>query len=151
MREIGLIRIVATGLICLSLSGLAQAADFRSVGAEPAILYNAPTDRARKVFVAPRNMPVEVILDTNGWSKVRDVGGDLSWVESARLSKKRTVVVTVDQARIVATPVADGPLAGTANRGVLFEMLGAASSGWVRVQHEDGSGGFINAADVWGD
>ena len=46
----------------IMLAPAAQAADFKSVGAAPAIMYDAPSERGRKVFVAPRGMPVEVIL-----------------------------------------------------------------------------------------
>jgi SH3-like domain-containing protein len=69
--------------LLLFLSGASVlAADFKSVGADPAIMYNAPSERGRKVFVAPPGMPVEIVLNQDGWSKVRDASGDLSWMNT---------------------------------------------------------------------
>ena len=36
--------------------------DYRAVGDSPAILYDAPSLRAKKLFVAPRGMPLEVVV-----------------------------------------------------------------------------------------
>ena len=73
----------------------AYALDFKSVGAAPAVLYDAPSEKGRRVFVAPRGMPVEVVLTYGEWSKVRDAAGTLSWVMSKSLTAKRNVVVNV--------------------------------------------------------
>jgi hypothetical protein len=60
----------------------ALALDFKSVGASPAIMYDAPSEKGRRVHVAPRGMPVEVVLTYGDWSKVRDAAGTLSWIAS---------------------------------------------------------------------
>ncbi|HEY8102673.1 MAG TPA: hypothetical protein VIF82_18190, partial [Burkholderiaceae bacterium] len=70
--------VLAAALLALTVHA-AHAIDFKSVGAAPAILYDAPSLRGKKVFIAPRNMPVEVVFTYGEWSKVRDVVGDLSW------------------------------------------------------------------------
>ena len=79
---------------------LAYAVEFKSVGAHPAILHDAPSERGRKIFIAPRGMPLEVILTYKEWCKVRDSSGDLSWVESKLLTPKRNVIVTATTAKI---------------------------------------------------
>src|SRR3569623_1559220 len=92
-----------------------HAADFRSVGDAPASLYDAPSQKGRKVFVAPRAMPVEVVLTYGDWVKVRDAGGGMSWAEAKALTPQRLVVVRAagahaasssDSLLIVATSVA---------------------------------------------
>jgi len=139
-------------LAALSLAaGTAHAVDFKSVGAAPAVFYDAPSERGRRVFVAPRGMPVEVVLTYNEWSKVRDAGGDLSWVESKALSNARTVVVSAAKARIHAAAEDASPLVFTADKGVLLELTEPARSDWVKVRHRDGQGGYVKAAEVWGD
>ena len=80
------------------------ALDFKSVGAAPAVLYDAPSEKGRRVFVAPRGMPVEVVLTYGEWSKVRDAAGTLSWVMSKSLAAKRNVVVNVATPRSMRRP-----------------------------------------------
>jgi len=52
-------------------AGAVAAAEFRSV-AEPSVFYDAPTLRGKKLYVAPRGMPVEVVVSIEGWQKVVD-------------------------------------------------------------------------------
>lgn len=132
-------------------AGSAQAVEFKSIGAAPAVLYDAPSEKGRKVFVAPRGMPVEVVLSYGEWTKVRDAGGDLSWVESRHLVGKRSVVVTASPARLRANAEDTAPVVATADRGVLLELSDPVASGWLKVRHRDGVGGFVKATEVWGD
>ena len=129
----------------------AVAADFKSIGAAPAVLYDAPSEKGRRVFVAPRGMPVEVVLTYNEWVKIRDAGGDLSWVEAKQLSNRRTLVVNVATAKIRASADENSMVVMIAERGVLLELADPVASGWVRVKHHDGLSGFIKATDIWGD
>lgn len=135
-------------------AGSAHALEFKSVGAAPAILYDAPSAKGKKMFVAPRGMPVEVVLTYGDWTKVRDASGDLSWVESAALTPKRMLVVTSASVKVRATPDDNGTPVFTSDKGVLLEPADPAVtpvSGWIKVRHRDGQGGFVKAADVWGD
>lgn len=143
---------LALATIMLALAaGAAHAVEFKSVGARPAILYDAPSERGRRVFIAPRGMPVEVILNYNGWTKVRDAGGDLSWIEANALTPKRNVVVVVANARIHESADEASPDVATADKGVLLELSGPAASGWIKVRHQDGASGYVKASDVWGE
>jgi SH3-like domain-containing protein len=135
----------------ITLAPAVQAADYKSVGAAPAIMYDAPSERGRKVFIAPRGMPVEVILSYGDWAKVRDVTGDLSWVEAKALDARRHVIVNVAGAKVRSTADEAAPVVFSAERGVLLELAEPISSGWIKVRHRDGQGGYIRAADVWGD
>jgi SH3-like domain-containing protein len=147
MKSAALLAAVAA----IMLAPAAHAADFKSVGAAPAILYDAPSERGRKVFVAPRGMPVEVILSYGEWAKVRDVSGDLSWVEAKALEARRHVIVNVAGAKVRSAADEASPVVFGVERGVLLELAEPISSGWIRVKHRDGQGGYIRAADVWGD
>lgn len=133
-----------------SWSGVAHALEFRAIGASPVILYDAPSTKGGKVYVAPRGMPVEVILTYGTWSKVRDMGGDLSWVESKELVARRNVVVRV--ANVKAHSAADeaSPMVFSADKNVLLEMAEPVSSGWVKVKHRDGQIGYVKVSEVWG-
>jgi SH3-like domain-containing protein len=146
------VQMLAVTALCLTAAaGAAHAVEFKSVGAAPAILYDAPSQKGRKVFVAPREMPVEVVLTYGEWSKVRDATGELSWVESKALSPMRHVVATVQGAKVRAAGDEKSALIFTADKGVLFELVEPVASGWVKVRHRDGQSGYIKAAEVWGE
>jgi SH3-like domain-containing protein len=129
----------------------AVAADFRSVNVAAAVLWDGPSDKAKKVYVAPRGMPVEVVSTLNTWVKVRDFGGDVTWMAGNELSKTRTVVATtLATARAAAQ---DGAaLAFQAERGVTLELLdaGQITAGYAKVKHKDGTIGFVKTGEIWG-
>jgi SH3-like domain-containing protein len=141
----------AMGLASLTVALPAVAADYRSVNVAAAVLWDGPSDKAKKVFVAPRGMPVEVVSTLNTWVKVRDFGGDVSWMAGNELSKTRTVVATtLATARAAAQDTA--ALAFQAERGVTLELLdaGQVTAGFVRIKHKDGTIGFVKTSEVWG-
>lgn len=132
-------------------TSVAHAVEYKSVGANPAVLYNAPSEKGRKVFVAPRGMPVEVVLTQEGWSKVRDAAGDLAWVEAKTLTAKRNVVVTVANVKLHATADDASATVCTADKGVLLELAAPPAGGWVKLKHRDGQIGFAKVSEVWGE
>ncbi len=135
----------------LALAGAAQAADFRSVGPGPAVMYDAPAAKARKLYVAPVGMPVEIVIVNGDWSRVRDAGGELAWIENKALSDKRMLVVEAAQAQARRSPADSSPVAFSVTRGVLLELAGPIASGWIKVRHRDGDIGFLKAEEVWGE
>ena len=132
-------------------AGAAQGADFKSVAAATAVLYDAPSVRGTKLFIAPRNMPLEVILSYGSWIKVRDASGDLSWIEASMLGEQRWVVVTVANARIRASHDEIANVVFSADKNVLLELLASDAPGWLKVRHRDGQSGYVKASEVWGE
>jgi SH3-like domain-containing protein len=143
--------LVASLVAATPFASAAPTLEFRSVGGSPAIMYDAPSTKGHKVFIAPRGMPVEVVLTYGEWVKVRDASGDLSWVEAKTLTPRRTLVVKVATARIRTAAEESAPLAFTADKGVLLDLVEPAGSGWVKVRHRDGHTGFVRASEVWGE
>ncbi len=135
----------------LALAGAAQAVDFRSIGPGAAVMYDAPGAKARKLYVAPFGMPVEIVVVSGDWSRVRDAGGELTWVENKSLADKRMLVVDAVQAQVRRSPADSAPVAFTVNRGVLLELAGPIASGWIKVRHRDGDIGFLKVEEVWGE
>jgi SH3-like domain-containing protein len=146
----GLISISTLSLLATLVTAPAQAMEFRSVGATPVIMYDAPSVKGGKVYVAPRGMPVEVIFTSGAWSKVRDMAGDLSWVESKDLITRRNLIVRVANAKIRASADDSAALVFSAEKNVLLEMAEPASAGWVKVRHRDGQLGYVKVNEVWG-
>lgn len=142
-------------LSLLALAGNAGAAgansDFKSIGPGPAVMYDAPGAKAHKIYAAPAGMPVEVVITSGEWSRVRDAAGDLAWVDNKVLSNKRMLVVEAQQAVARSAPNDTAPVAFTAAKGVLLELAEPAASSWLKVRHRDGDIGFVKAGDVWGE
>lgn len=138
-----------TALLLFVFSHTAAAIEYVSV-AEPAILYDANSLKANKLFVATRYLPLEQIVVLDNWVKVRDSGGKIFWIEKRNLSSKRYVVV-VAETTIVRTNWDDSAtVAFIAPRQLGLEWLGNAGAGWVKVRHRDGTTGFVKSKDVWG-
>jgi SH3-like domain-containing protein len=142
-------RIFASAALLLAAAS-AQAFDFKSVGAAPAILYDAPSVRGGKLFIAPRGMPVEVVLSYGEWVKVRDATGEMAWTEAKLLSAKRNLVVRVAGAKVRPTADDNGIPLMTADKGVILELADPQASTWVKVRHKDGIIGYIKASEIWG-
>ncbi len=144
--------VVVAGL-CLAASWLparAQEAQYREVAGAAAILYDGPSDRARKLFIVVRGTPLELLSTLNQWVKVRDASGDVLWVHRGDLAESRHVVAST-LAAIRRTAQPNGELVVQVERGVLLEVLDAsAPAGWLRVRHRDGATGFVSAGEVWG-
>jgi SH3-like domain-containing protein len=137
--------------------GPACGADFMSTSDAATILYDAPSAKAKPLFVLGRDTPLEVIVPVEGWTKVRDAGGTIGWVEKGHLADRRTLVVRVPVADVRASPDEGAPLAFRAENGVLLEIAEPAASaatttmpGWVKVRHRDGQSGFIRISQVFG-
>lgn len=131
------------------LAPTAVALDFRSVESA-AILYDAPSAKARPLYVIAAGTPVEVVVQLPQWAKVRDAEGDLAWIETSRLSPRRMVIVKAPRCAARQAPQLDAPRLFTAEAGVVLEMLEAAAAGWLKVRHRDGETGYVKASDVWG-
>jgi len=142
-------RLIA-GAALLLAAGASHAADFKSVGAAPAILYDAPSVKGVKLFVAPRGMPLEIVLSYGEWVKVRDAGGDLCWAEARALSPKRTVVIKAATTKVRTAADDNAPLSFTADKGVLLDLVEVAAGGWIKVRHRDGAIGYVKSSDIWG-
>lgn len=141
-------RILAVSALLIAAAS-AHALDYRSV-TEAAPVYDAPSAKSKPLFVILAGTPVELVVSLDGWSKVRDSKGDLTWIEKKHLSEKRNVMVRLDRAQVRAAPDDKAALVFEAERDVVLELLEAAPGGWVKIRHRDGQSGFLKAPHVWG-
>ncbi len=145
----GAIAGLALALLAAALP-VAARAEFRSIAEAAVVLYDAPSAKATKLYVAGRNLPVEVIATDGAWVKVRDPFGGLSWIEGKALAARRTVFVTVPVADVRQRPEAAAPVVFQAQAGVVLELVEPGQTGWARVRHADGTSGFVRIGAVWG-
>lgn len=136
------------GLLALAWS--ASAGEFRSIAENGTPMYDAPSVRARKLFVASRLYPVEIVINIDNWVKVRDQAGDLAWVERKTLSDKRTLIVTAAVADVRQTANDLAVLVFQAQQGVALDVADPPAGGWIRVRHAEGQTGYVKIGQVWG-
>lgn len=145
-----MMRRLLPALLSLAVAFPALAIDYRSVEVPAAILYDAPSQKAKKLYLIRAQTPVEVVVRLEGWAKVRDAEGTLAWIEAAQLAERRTLIVTEAGAELRASDKADAPVLARFDKWVVLEHVAAAAPGWVQVRHRDGSSGVVRATQVWG-
>ncbi len=134
----------------VSAGNFALAADFLSIAEGPAIFYDAPSTKAKKIFVGSRYLPLEQVVSLEGWAKVRDSSGKLSWVEKRMVSDKRMVLVTAPLASARKTPETEADIVFQAKLNVTLEWLEDTHIGWIKVRHLDGATGYVKSSEMWG-
>lgn len=153
VAEVGMVFIVAmVAMVAAGAlgTGSAMAADLRSVSERAAVLYDAPSARAKKLYVVGQHYPLEVVVNLDTWVKVRDVSGEMTWIEKKSLSERRTLIVTVAMADVRQAADEKSALVFQAREGVILELAEIGVAGWIRVQHRDGQGGYIRGNQLWG-
>ncbi len=148
---------LAMALAAMAAAGGALAADYKTTADAPTILYDAPSAKARPLFVYGRDVPLEVLVVVEGWTKIRDTAGAFGWIASKSLSDKRMLLVRVPVAEIRANPDDAAPVVFRAEQNVLLDLAESATSpgttatpGWVKVRHRDGQTGYVRVNQVFG-
>lgn len=128
----------------------ASALEYRTTS-RPALLYDAPSTAAGKVAIAGSGLPLEVVVDTQTWIKVRDSSGRLAWIEQSALGGARALMIKAESSAIRQQPRPDADIAFRADRGVLLDITGEVNAyGWIPVKHAGGLAGWLPAHEAWG-
>jgi SH3-like domain-containing protein len=127
-----------------------HAVDYVSVSESSAILYDAPSIKAKKLFVVNRYMPFEQVVTLDNWVKVRDRSGGLYWVEKRVLSNKRYVFALLPLVDVRAEPDFGAARLFQVRQQIALERLESTGTGWIKVRHQDGNVGYVRSTEVWG-
>jgi SH3-like domain-containing protein len=136
--------------VLLSGASAVHAVDYVSVSETSAILYDAPSVKAKKLFVVNRYMPFEQVVTLDDWIKVRDRSGGLYWVEKRALSNKRYVFALLPLLDVRAEPDLGAARLFQARQQIALEFLESTGTGWIKVRHQDGNVGYVRSTEVWG-
>ncbi len=150
MNQANLSRLVALCALLLQM-GAASAVDFVSVVESSAILYDAPSLKAKKLFVVNRYMPFEQVITLDNWVKVRDRSGGLYWLEKRVLGNKRYVFALEPMVDVRAEADFGAARVFQVRQQVVMEYLEDTGMGWVKVRHSDGDVGYVRSTEVWGE
>jgi len=137
--------------LLLTCANMVNAADFVSVRESSAILYDAPSIKAKKLFVVNRYMPFEQVVTLHSWVKVRDRSGKLYWVEKRVLSNDRYVFALLPLVDVRSEPNSGAALSFQVRQQIALQMIESPGTGWIKVRHQDGNVGYVRSTEVWGD
>jgi SH3 domain protein len=149
MKLLGPMRSIVLFALFLG-AGIVHAVEYVSVSESSAILYDAPSVKAKKLFVVNRYMPFEQIVTLESWIKVRDRSGGLYWVEKRVLSNKRYVFALLPLVDVHAEPEFSSKRLFQVRQQVALERIDSTGTGWIRVRHQDGNMGYVRSSEVWG-
>jgi SH3-like domain-containing protein len=139
--------------LALSLAAGSVFADFRQTSADATIAFEGPSSKATRQFIYSRGTPVEVVVQIEGWYKVRDAQGALAWVEKKALVDRTNVQVKSPTADALAAPDAASPIVFRAENGVLLTLVAPQppnAGAWAQVRHRDGQTGFVRLDALFG-
>ena len=100
----------------------AGAAEFYSTS-DPTMMYDAPSTKARRLFVLGEEVPLEMIVSVEGWLKVRDAAGSVAWIERRSRHRKTHADRAGRQRRSARrSPDAAAAIVFKADQNVLVEL-----------------------------
>jgi len=153
-------RTYALALILAAAAAAATPAlgsEYRATADAPAVLYDAPSAKAKPLFVYGRDIPMEVLVSVEGWTKVRDSSGTIGWLAAKSMGDKKMLLVRGASADVRANPEEAAAVVFRAEQNVLLELAETAASasstatpGWVKVRHRDGQTGYVRISQVFG-
>lgn len=118
------------------------------VTAPRANLRAGPGAKYRVTWEVNRNMPLLQLAKDGEWIKVRDVDGDLHWVQERLVSSKRDcVTVRADRANIRKAPTNKADTWFTVEKYTSFHRVGQKEN-WVKIEYE-GETMWVAQSLVW--
>lgn len=145
-------RLMLSLLLSVAAFGAAHA-EFRQTVDVATVAFEGPSAKAARQYLYPRGTPLEVVVQIEGWVKVRDVQGELVWLERKSLGTRTNVVVKTPVADVYAAPDVASPIVFRAENGVTLQLVTpqpADAGAWTQVRHRDGQVGFMRMDTLFG-
>ncbi len=144
--------LLIVGLAAVSAGAWAE--DFKQTNEAATIGFEGPSTRATKQYLYPRGTPLEILVQIEGWYKVRDSQGALVWVERKTLGDRGNVQVKPGAAAdVFANPDANSLVAFRVDGGVLLTLVAPPSpstGAFAQVRHRDGQTGYMRLDALFG-
>jgi SH3-like domain-containing protein len=142
--------IAAAGLCLLALgTSVAQAQTMVSVKGSTLNMREGPGTNRTVLWELKRGYPLLITERKGNWVKVRDFEGDTGWVARSLTGKTPHHVVKSRVANVRSGPGTQHRIVGKAEYGELLRTRQKRAD-WVRVDREEGVGGWIAKKLLWG-
>jgi SH3-like domain-containing protein len=137
-----------------AVTATAWAQDFKQTNEAATIGFEGPSTRATKQYLYSRGTPLEILVQIEGWYKVRDAQGALVWVERKALAERSNVQVKPGAAAdVFANTDANSPVAFRVDGGLLLTLVAppsAATGAFAQIRHRDGQSGYMRLDSLFG-
>ena len=143
-----LLAAIGIGLLVLA-SGAATAQNMVSVKGSTLNMREGPGTNTSVLWELKRGYPLQVTKRQGPWLQVRDFEGDSGWVARSLTGKTPHHVVKAKVANIRSGPGTQNRIVGKAEYGELLRTREKRAD-WVRVEREEGVGGWIAKQLLWG-
>jgi len=129
-------------------------AEMRSTSGEKVNLRTGPGENYSIKWEYGNGFPVKIITQKGKWIKTQDFENDIGWIYASMLNKEPHTIVKVNKGKNKKINIRRGPgtkynVVGQAYYGVVFKKQ-KQEKGWVKVKHESGLEGWIEASLLWG-
>jgi SH3-like domain-containing protein len=142
--------IAATSLCLLALgTSVAQAQTMVSVKGSTLNMREGPGTNRTVLWELKRGYPLLITERRGRWIKVRDFEGDTGWVARSLTGNTPHHVVKSRVANVRSGPGTQHRIVGKAEYGELLRTRQKRAD-WVRVEREEGVGGWIAKKLLWG-
>lgn len=101
-----------------------------------------------------KGVPLFIIGEKNNWYKIKDFEDDIGWVYKSLTSPTPCMIVKANKGTNKKINIRSGPGTGfnivaKAYYGVVFKTI-EQKNGWVKVEHDSGTVGWVNRSLLWG-
>jgi SH3-like domain-containing protein len=122
---------------------------FMSVKNDPARVRRGPSREHEILWVYQDSpLPVEIVADIEGWSRIRDWDGDEGWMAQSLLTSRRSAMIVGSNATLRTAPDDAAPPVAIAEPGVVASLL-ACEGDWCEVEIENHDG-WVSRGAIWG-
>lgn len=142
--------LAAIGMTLATLaSGAAHAQNMVSVKGNTLNMREGPGTNTAVLWELKKGYPLQVTQRKGNWLKVSDFEGDSGWVARSLIGNAPHHVVKSPVANIRSGPGTQHRILGKASYGDLVRTREKRAD-WVRVEREEGVGGWIAKQLLWG-
>jgi SH3-like domain-containing protein len=112
-------------------------------------MRSGPGTRFSALWILGRGYPLRVVGREGDWLKTRDFEGDQGWVFRPLTGQTPHHIVKSKTVNLRARPSTRSRILGRLGDGEILRTLGKRA-GWVRVQQESGTRGWVARSLLWG-
>ncbi len=125
-----------------------------SINADGVNIRNGPGENNDIKWEYGKGIPLYVISEKDDWYEIKDFENDIGWVYKSLTSPTPYMIVKANKGSNKKINIRSGPGTGftivaKAYYGVVFKTI-EQKNGWVKVEHDSGTVGWVKRSLLWG-
>lgn len=127
---------------------VSAAAEYVSVQRDKVNIRSGPGTEHEILWEVFRDFPLRVVERRGQWAQIVDFENDRGWIYTPLLGNEKRMIVRVEVANLRVGPGTNYEVKATVRYGVVFEPLERRQD-WVKLQHRDGTTGWMSTSLLW--